>query len=372
MKNIALTALLSASMAISVATAKEVKIGVIVPMTGAVAAYGQLAYQGIELANKLSPKLKNGDDIKLVLIDTKGDKVETATAATRLITQDKVAGLIGEMVTANTQQVLQIADEKKTPMIAPAATADKLLDRAKYGARVTFMDSFQGTSFAQFATKAGHKTAIIVTDQSTAYSIGLARAFKKEFEKQGGKVLSELKISSGDKDFKAIASQIGSANPNIVYAPIYHPEAALLVRQARQIGLKTLFASGDGVSNDTFVELSGGAAEGYLYTDAFDAANPPTQLSRDFLAANTQKSGGAGVSGFTALGADAYFLMVDAMNRCEDPSDKECVNTKIKETKDFEGVSGIINIDKKGNAVRSIVVKEIKDGKATYKDIINP
>ncbi|ALV24059.1 high-affinity branched-chain amino acid transporter, periplasmic Leu/Ile/Val-binding protein [Campylobacter iguaniorum] len=362
-----------ALLAASSLMAKEVKVGVIMPITGAVAAYGQTAWAGIEMANKLEPTLKNGDTVKLVLVDNKGDKVETTTAATRLVTDDKVAGLIGAMVTGNTQQVLQIADEKKVPMIAPAATADKLLDRAKYGARVTFMDSFQGTSFATYAAKSLNlKTAVVVVDQSTSYSIGLAKAFKKQYEKDGGKILKELKISSGDKDFKAIVSQIGSLNPSLVYMPFYHPEAALIVRQAKQIGLNTQFASGDGVSNDTFIELAGDAANGYFYTDAFDSTNPPTAKSKEFVAAYAKEKNSSDIPGFTALGADSYFLMIDAMNRCENPEDKECVNKQIKSTKNFEGVSGIINIDPKGNAVRSVVIKEIKGGKAVYKDTVNP
>ncbi|QLI05921.1 high-affinity branched-chain amino acid ABC transporter, periplasmic Leu/Ile/Val-binding protein [Candidatus Campylobacter infans] len=354
------------------ANAAEIKIGVIMPITGAVAAYGQTAWAGIEIANKISPTLKNGDTIKLVLIDNKGDKVETANAATRLITEDKVSALIGAMVTANTQQVLQIAEEKRVPVVAPAATADKLLDRAKFGARVTFMDSFQGTTFAKFAIKNELKSAVIVTDQSTSYSLGLARAFKKEFEKSGGKVLNELKISSGDKDFKAIVSQIASLNPAIVYVPVYHPEASLLVRQARQIGVKAVFGSGDGVSNDTFLQLAGDASNGYLYTDVFDSANPPTQVSKDFIAEYSKSKKGADIPGFTALGADSYLLLLDAMNRCDNPSDPICINQKIKNTQKFEGVSGYINIDKKGNAVRSVVIKEIKNGKVTYKDTVNP
>lgn len=370
MKKISLIAV--AALCAVTLNAKEIKVGVVLPVTGAVASYGQTAWAGIELANKIEPKLKNGDDIKLVLIDNKGDKVETGTAATRLVTEDNVAAIIGAMTTGNTQQVLQIGDEKKVPVIAPAATADKLLDRSKFGARVTFMDSFQGTSFATYAVKnLGLKTAVIVIDQSTAYSLGLAKAFKKQFEKDGGKILKELKISGGDKDFKAIVSQIGSLNPDLVYAPFYYQEASMLVRQARQIGVKAPFASGDGVAQDTFIELAGEAANGYLSTDVFDSSNPPTNKSKDFVAAYEKANGNTNIPGFTTLGADSYFLLLDAMNRCDDPQNRECINEKIKSTKNFEGVSGFINIDSKGNAIRSIVVKEIKGGKFVYKDTVN-
>lgn len=356
----------------SASIAKEIKIGVVLPMTGAVASYGQTAWEGIEIANKIAPTTKNGDTIKLILVDNKGDKIETSTATTKLAVQDKVSAIIGAMTTGNTQQVIQIGDEKKIPVVAPAATADKLLDRSKFGARVTFMDSFQGTSFAKYAKAQNYKTAVLVVDQATAYSLGLAKAFKKEFTTNGGKVLKELKINSGDKDFKAIASQIASLKPDVVYAPFYYQEASMLVRQARQIGVNTVFASGDGVAQNTFIELAGKAGEGYLSTDVFDSSNPPTNNSKNFIDNYKKAKGTTDIPGFTTLGADAYLLILDAMNRCEDAANSVCINDKIKQTSNFEGVSGFINIDKKGNAVRSLVIKEVKNGKFTYKDTVNP
>jgi len=120
---------LAAIMATS-AFAKEINMGVILPMSGALAGYGQVAYEGVELANTLQPKLKNGDTLKLVLVDTKGDKVESANAATRLITSDKVVGIIGEMISTNTAQIISIAEKKQVPVIAPAATNDKLTEKS--------------------------------------------------------------------------------------------------------------------------------------------------------------------------------------------------------------------------------------------------
>ncbi|WP_236729185.1 ABC transporter substrate-binding protein, partial [Campylobacter coli] len=168
--------ILAAALALSL-QAKEVKLGVVLPLSGATAAYGQSALEGIKLANEMQSTLANGDKINLVVLDTKGDKIESASAATRLVNQDKVLGLIGEMVTANTLQVMRIAEENKVPLIAPAATGDKLLENKLYSSRVCFMDSFQGSSLAKYAfEKLNHKKAVIVVDQSTDYSLGLAKA----------------------------------------------------------------------------------------------------------------------------------------------------------------------------------------------------
>ena len=367
-KLMSLVAILATSM-----MAKEINVGVILPMSGALAGYGQVAYEGIELANAISPKLQNGDSVKLVLVDTKGDKVESANAATRLIVSDKVVGIIGEMISTNTAQIISIAEKKKVPVIAPAATNDKLTEKRMYANRVCFIDSFQGNVVANYATKdLGLKTAVVVTDQAQVYSLGLSKAFSEAFRKNGGKVVKEIRINSGDKDFKAVIAQIKALNADFVFLPVYHTEASMIKRQAKQIDLNKPFFSGDGVANQTFIDLGGEAIEGYMFTDAFDYSAPPTQKSKDFIAAYEKKTGKKELNSFTALGADAYNIMVDAMNRCANPMDSVCVNEQIRKTVKFEGVSGFISIDEKGNATRSAVIKEIKSGKAVYKSTVNP
>lgn len=354
-------------------SAKEIKIGVILPLSGTIAAYGQSALEGIKLANTMQGSLQNGDKVSLVVVDTKGDKMESLSAANRLVSQDKVLGLIGEMVSANTLQAMKVAEDNKIPLIAPAATGDKLLEKKFYSSRVCFMDSFQGSSLAKYVfEKLSYKSAVIVLDQSTDYSLGLARAFEKEFKEQGGTILKTIKINSGDKDFKAIISQIKGLNADFIYLPLYYTEASLFVRQARGLELNTPIGSADGVADATFISLAGKASEGYIFTDSFDSNNPTTKLSKDFIASYGKERENKEVPNFTAMGADAYFVMLNAMNACVDNLTSECINDKIHQTEDFEGVSGIISIDKSGNATRSVVVKEIRDQKQVYKDTIFP
>jgi len=372
MKRLALLATSVAVMA-SVGMAKEIKVGAVMPMSGPLAAYGQVTYEGIQLANKIQPTLKNGDTIKVVLVDNKGDKVETATATTRLITSDKVVAILGALTSTNTAQTIAVAEKKKIPVIASVATNDKLTAKRKFANRVCFMDSFQGEVIANYALKdLGLKTAVVIVDQAQVYSLGLAKAFQKAFKNGGGKIVKKIKITSGDKDFKAVVSQIKSLNPDFMFLPLYHPEASMIARQAKQIGLNKPMFSGDGVANKTFIDLGGDAVEGYMFTDFFDYSAPPTEKSKEFIATYEKETGKKELPSFTALGADTYFVLVNAMNQCEDPTDSICINEKIKATKGFEGVSGVINIDKSGNATRSAVIKVITGGKAVYKATVNP
>lgn len=360
-------------LASSIVYAKEIKIGAIMPMSGSIAAYGQTAWEGFSLANKLEPTLKNGDTVKIILIDSKGDKIESANAASRLISADKVSAIVGELISTNTDQIASIAEKEKIPVVAPAATSDRLTQRRTFTNRVCFTDSFQGEVVANYAAKELKlKKAVVIVDQAQVYSLGLAKVFEDVFESLDGEVVKTIRVSSGDKDFKAVVSQVKTLNPDMIFLPIYHPEASMFARQANEIGLNVPMFSGDGVANPTFLELGGSAVNGYMFTDTFDSSNPPTSRSKDFLKAYEVEYKKSEVAGFTALGADSYFIIVDAMNRCDDPSDGVCVNKMIKDTKNFEGVSGIINMTPSGDAVRSAVIKVVEDGKFVYKATVNP
>lgn len=363
---------LASALTCGVVMAKEIKVGAVMPMSGPLAAYGQVTNLGLELAQKLQPTLKNGDTVKIVLLDNKGDKVETANATTRLISSDKVVAILGALTSTNTAQTIAIADKKSIPVIAAVATNDKLTAKRTFANRVCFTDSFQGEVVANFAIEQGYKTAVVVIDQAQVYSLGLSKAFQKAFKAKGGKVVKKIKVTSGDKDFKAVVSQIKKINPDFMFMPLYHPEASMIARQAKQLGLVKPMFSGDGVANQTFIDLGGDSLEGYMFTDFFDYTNPPSKTSADFVAFHEKETGNAEMNSFTALGADTYNILIDAMNRCEDPTNSVCVNNEIKKTVDFDGVSGKISINSEGNATRSAVIKEIKKGKAVFKATVNP
>ncbi|NQY53913.1 MAG: ABC transporter substrate-binding protein [Campylobacteraceae bacterium] len=368
-----LNIVLAASLASVAINAKEIKIGAVMPMSGPIAAYGQVASLGVTLAHKLQPTLKNGDTIKIILLDNKGDKVETANATTRLISSDKVVAILGALTSTNTAQVIAIAEKKKIPVIASVATLDKLTSRRSYANRVCFTDSFQGEVVASYAYNTlGLRTAVVIIDQAQVYSLGLNKAFKKAFTKLGGKILKKMKITSGDKDFKAVVSQIKRINPDFMFLPLYHPEASMIARQSKQLGLNKPMFSGDGVANQTFIDLGGKSIEGYMFTDFFDYSNPPSKRSADFVSFHEKETGDKSLNSFVALGADTYNVLIAAMNRCEDPTNSVCINSEIKKTTNFNGVSGTISIDKNGNATRSAVIKIIKNGKAVFKATVKP
>ncbi len=355
--------------------AKEVKIGVVLPLTGPIAAFGQTSKGGLDIAYAQNHKLKNGDDVKLIVLDDRGDKVEAATAVKRLIDKNHVTAILGEVASSNSMAMAPVAENAKTPMITHASTNPRVTKGKTFVTRACFIDPFQGAVAANYALSKGYKTAVIVTDTKQDYSVGLSKAFRKAYTKGGGKVLKTVYINSGDKDFNAQVSTIKSLHPDIIDFTGYYPEGALLARQARSMGVKAPFIGGDGSGFPELIKIGGKAVEGFMYTDHFNEAAAKSPEAKAYVKAFHAKNHKAADS-MGALAADAYGMILAAMNKCIDegkaPTDKVCVNNNLRHTKNYHGVTGVINIDKNGNAVKSAVVNVVKNGKFAYLTTVNP
>lgn len=370
MKKISMIAA-SVALVASMSYAKEVKIGVVLPMTGPLAAFGQTSSDGLKIAHEQNHTLKNGDTVKIIVLDDRGDKVEAATATRRLIDKNKVTAILGEVASSNSMAMAPIAEKSHTPMITHASTNPRVTKGKKYVTRACFIDPFQGAVEAKYALEHGYKTAFMVTDAKQDYSVGLSKAFKKAYLAGGGKIVGRALINSGDKDFNAQVSAIKAKNPSIISFTGYYPEGALMVRQARDIGITAPFIGGDGVGFPELIAIGGKASEGFLYSDHYNEAAATSKVAKAYVAAFHKKYHKTSDS-MGALAADAYNMILAAMNKCKNPQDKVCVNKNLRHTKNFQGVTGIINIDKYGDAVKSAVVNVVKNGKLAYAATVNP
>ena len=341
----------------------DIKIGVYLPMTGGVAAYGKMEWSGIQTANSMAPEVL-GKKIALTLLDTRSEQIESSNAVS-LLTEMKVAGIIGEAISANTMAGNPISEKAQIPSVSPTATNPLVTQGKKYAFRACFIDPFQGEVAARFAIeKLKVRTASIIIDHSQDYSVGLGNFFEKEFQKLGGKIVSKTFIQTGDQDFSAQLSSIAANQPEMIYAPIYYTEVALMAKQARDLGIKTPIMTGDGAQADQLIEIGGTAVEGIYLTGHFHKDASTTARSKEF-----SKLYGAkykeDVNAFTALGADAYFLLVDAINRAGSTEGAK-VRDALAGTKDFMGVSGSMTMGSDGNPLKSMVINKVENGKFVY------
>ncbi|OSM97690.1 branched-chain amino acid ABC transporter substrate-binding protein [Lonsdalea populi] len=363
----------SSALAAANVMADEVKIGVVLPLSGALSGYGQPSQKGVDLINAMEPKLANGDTVKLVIIDDKSDKVEAANAMQRLVSSDKVDAVIGEVTSTNTLAMTKMAEDTKTPLISPTATNDRVTRNREYVSRVCFSDSFQGVVGANLASRdLKAKKAAIMFDSSNDYSVGLARAFRNQFVKNGGTIAVEVQAPGGSKDFKAQLSTVKSHNVDMIYMPIYYTEGALIAVQAKQLGLKVPVVGGDGLAADPiFFKLGQDAVEGYMTTDYYSPnAKEQTPDGEKFIQAWTTKYNEP-THTWGAMTADAYKMIVAAMNKCSDPHDRVCVNKNLRATTNFTGITGTLTL-KDGDAIRPAVINEVKNGQLAFKTVVNP
>jgi branched-chain amino acid transport system substrate-binding protein len=349
-----------------------IKIGEFGSLSGDNASFGTSQNNGVQMAveeiNAAGGVL--GKKIDLTVEDNMTKQGETTTIARKLISQDHVVAIIGEVASSKTLEAAPIAQAAKIPLIATAATNPKVTQTGDYVFRVCFTDDFQAVVIARFVLeKLKQKNIAFMTDVKQDYSVGLTNIAKDYLAKNGGNIVKEQSYSSGDKDFRAQLTDIKSANPDVIIITGYYPEASLIAKQARQFGIKATLVGGDGWDGSSLIPVGGKAIEGAYFSNHFSTEDK-SPLVQDFVKKYKQKYK-AVPDAFAALGYDATKLLADAINRAGS-TDPEKIRAAIQGTKDFPGVSGKITIGTDRNAVKSAVIVTIKDGALKYAETIEP
>jgi branched-chain amino acid transport system substrate-binding protein len=356
---------------------KVIKIGADLELSGGVASYGQSIAEGVNLAlDEINKKGINGKKLELVKVDNKSDAAEATNGAIKLVSQDKVAAIIGAATSTNTLAQVQVAQEQKVPLITPTGTNPavtikdgKLND---FVFRTCFIDPFQGTVAANFATnELKVKTAAVLIDSSSDYAKGLAAAFKEAFIKNGGKIVSEEAYVAKDTDFHATLTRIKAAKPEFVFLPGYYEEVGLILKQAREGGLNVPFMGGDGWDSPKLVELGGKAALNNTFiTNHYSSGDTDTKV-QDFVNAFKEKYDGKSPDAFNALGYDTAYFLADAIKRAGS-ADRVKIQKALAETENLSLVSGTLKLDKNHDPIKSAVILEYKDGVQVFKTKVNP
>ena len=358
-------------------TSNTVRIGVFEPMTGANAAGGALEIEGIKLANELWPTVMVGDTeykVELITVDNKSDKVEAANAAQRLVDKEKVHVMLGSWGSGYSIAAGPIVQDAKVPAIGLSCTNPLVTQGNPYYFRVCFIDPFQGTVMATYAhNNVGAKTAVLIREVSNDYSVGLAKFFADTFTALTGNpdsILAELNYNTGDQDFTAQLTTIKAKNPDVIFAPGNYTESALIMKQARELGISAQFLGGDTWETPELIDVGKDAVEGCVLSTFFDAAGATSDLAKTFLEKYDEQYKRIPAA-VTALGFDGYRLALDAISRAGS-LDTEKIRDAIAATKDFEGVAGTVTLDENGDATKSAFIKTVKDGDFAYMTIVNP
>ena len=356
-----------------------IKVGGNLELSGDTAMFGQAAQNAINLAFEQQNAKGGvlGRKLTLVAADNKSNAGESTSAVTKLVTQDKVVAVIGSMTSSVTLAAVPVVTDNKIPMISPSGTNSKLTVDPDNGQvrpwifRACFIDPFQGQVGANFAlTELKAKNAAVIIDQKSDYSKGLADAFVSNFKKGNGQITgTEQYVAGSDKDFRAILTRIKAQNPDMVWLPGYYQEVGLIVKQARELGMKMPFMGGDGWDDPQLFNIGGKEALNNTFYVDHVATDDPAMATfvSDYKAKYNSVPNAMGT-----LGYDAANLLVKAIENAQS-TDPEKLRIALETMKGFKGVGGEITIDPKThNPQKSAVIKANKDGVPTFLTSIAP
>lgn len=370
LKRLAFPIVLAALWTLS-ADAQTIKIGEFASMTGGSASFGQSSHKGTQLAidelNASGGVL--GRKLELIMEDDQSLAGQPATIVQKLIAQDKVIAVLGEVASSKSLEAAPICQQNRIPMISPASTNPKVTETGDYIFRVCFIDPFQGTLMAKFALAHGWKKVALLTDVKQDYSVGLAEFFVKHFQAHGGEIVKEQRYSSGDKDFKPQLTSLKAARPDAIFVPGYYTEVALIAKQARLLGLKVPLLGGDGWVGDSLLKVAGHSLDGSFLSCHFssdDQAPAVQEFVRKFRAKY-----GETPDDMAALGYDSAMILVAAIKRAG-TTDGAALRDAIAATKNHPGATGSITLDEKRNAAKPAVILAIKDGGFKFEQTVAP
>jgi branched-chain amino acid transport system substrate-binding protein len=347
--------------------------------TGAESTFGISTDNGVQLAveeKNAAGGVKGivggptGKKIAVKLYDDQGKAQEAGTAVTRLITQDHVVAIIGEVASSRSIAGGRVAQQYGVPMISPSSTNAAVTEIGDMVSRVCFVDAFQGYVVAKFVREnLKLSKAALLYDQGQAYSKGLKDDFAREFQKMGGAITTEQAYGGGDADYSAQLTSIRESKPEAVFLPGYYTDAANVVLQARKLGLRVPFLGGDGWDSEKLAEFGGKAVEGTYYSNHYAHEDPRPEV-QNFVTKYKAKYGSV-PDGLAALGYDAAGVLFAAVEK--GPSlDGKALASAINATTDYPGVTGKITIDAQRNARKSAVVVEMKKGVPVFVATIGP
>ncbi len=313
---------------------------------------------------------------------------EAATAVNKLIAQDGVVAVLGEVASSRSLAAAPICQNAGVPMISPSSTNPKVTEIGDHIFRVSYIDPFQGMVIAKFARNTLHfSKGAVFRDNKNDYSVGLANYFSEAYKGMGGSIVGDESYSEGDQDFKAQLTNLKGKKPEFIFVPGYYTEVGLIARQARELGLNVPMLGGDGWVSDRLLEIAQDALNGSYFVNHY-YENDPNPIVQRFVQ-SYRKRYNATPDGLAALAYDAAGVLTNAMQQLQqqDPKafealsgppnlEQKAARTKltalIAATKDFPGVTGKISLDEHRNAVKPAVFLGIENRSYKFVATVEP
>lgn len=339
---------------------------------------GELVRQEIEKAGGLTVGGKSYK-VEFLYGDHTSDPSVAAALAVKQVSQEKVIGIIGPLISAQAIPVAQMAQAYSTPMITPWSTSPLTTKDRPFVFRTCFVFTIQGPAITKFAASQFNATkAAVLYDIISAYPRGMANSFKEAFEKANGpgSVVAFEEFRTGDVDFTKQLNRIRESGAQFLFTPQHYNEVPLIVRQAKAQGLTIPVMGSNSWAGGDLIGQCGTDCNGLFFTGNYAPGNAKG-LNKSFVEAYT-KAYGSNPDEPAALTWDAARLMVQAIKNTGGLTgdlvrDRVAVKDALAKIKDFDGATGKIGFDGNGDPSKcTVIVKIDEKGVFTFHDSVCP
>ncbi len=351
------------------ADADPIRIGVVFAKSGPAKNPGQEFFAAIDSMVKDINVAGGvlGRPIEIVEYDNQSTPIGSKKAAQEVVKQDVVA-VIGGCWSSNTKILAEILQKEGIPLITPLATQPEVTEIGDYVFRVCYTDPFQGKVMAKFAwDDLSAKTAALFINVDSSYSQSIAKEFAESFETMGGTVVGSYDYLRSETDFSVIVSKVVQAHPDVVYLSGYSRDSTMIILQFHNMGEQMQFLGGDGWNSETMYGYGNQELDGNYYTNHWHKENPnPISESLQKRYADESFKGAR-----LMLAHDALMVLVDAIERAGSV-DRSVLKTTLRATSGFQGATGMISFNAKGDPVKPAVILRLENGSSRFVKAVMP
>lgn len=353
----------------------EVVLGAVLPMSGAQQPFGLSVDRGIRLAveERNAKGGVRGRRVAYQASDSRSSPDGAVAAMLQATGKTRALAVIGEVASSRTLAMLATAGAERIPLVTPTATNPLVtVDEGRvrpYVFRACAVDPHQGVVMARYALSRGLRRFAVLVDETSAYSVALARRFRATLAENGGLVAADLPYRNGDREFGPQLEAVRQAAPEAIYLPGYYDDVGRIAREARKLGIRAPFMGGDGWDSHELHEIAEGALDGSWFTNHQSNGDPTPELQQ--LIARYRTAFGSEPDTLGVLGYDTARLVLDAMERAEALTGPG-VRDALERTRRFPGVSGAITLDAQHDALKPMVIMQIGGGTTRFVTRVEP
>ena len=338
---------------------KEIRIGVILPLTGDIASYGERVKNGAEVALAEVRENKEFIPITIEWQDDQNNAMSAVNIMKTFCTVKRYPVVIGAAGSSVSLAIAPIANQYQIVQISPLSSAASLTtEGGDYFFRICPADDQQAKALASWVAEKNYKK-IAVVYTNNAWGQGLADAFSKYFSPLGkGEIVAVEATIEGHTDFRTSLTKIKELGVEAIVSPTYPKEGGSLVRQTKELGLKVDLYGADNWGAPEFIQIAGNAAEGCLFVSQYSYTGPEFQK----LDTKYRQAYGKPADVFVAYGYDVVYAIAYATEKAKTLTGPDIRASLLNVS--FQGASGLIEFDKYGDLkTNAFVRKVIRNGK---------